>query len=171
MPMKHIVPAVLVLSIAIAACSDPASAPAAASGGATLSSARGPAVHRVSAGGADQIAPGVDANWSLIAFQYADGTASGQWSDQFGHGNGGFHAVVECLNVVNNEAWVSGTARGGDFDGRRWMAHMRDNGTSAKDPEDEISFSWLTLPNSNVDCRAPFPMPLTPRSGGQVKID
>jgi hypothetical protein len=168
--MKHILPAVIALSIA-AACAEPSSAPSATSSAATLNSARGPAVHRVSAGGADVIAPGTDANWSLIAFQYADGSVAGQWSDQFGHGNGGFHAPVDCLNVVGNEAFVSGIARGGDFDGRRWIAHLRDNGKSAKDAEDEISFSWLTLPNSNVDCHAPFPMPLMPRSGGQVTIE
>lgn len=168
--MKHILSSVVALSL-IAACAEPASAPAASSSTAMLNNSRGPAVHRVSAGGADVVAPGTDANWSMIAFQYADGSVSGQWSDQFGHGNGGFHATVECLNVVGKEAWVSGIARGGEFDGRRWMAHLRDNGTSARDPEDEISFSWLTLPNSVVDCHAPFPMELMPRSGGQVKID
>ena len=168
--MKHIVPALFALSAVVAACAEPASAPLATSSGATMNAAHGAVVHRVIAGGADVIAPGTDANWSLNAFQYADGSVSGQWTDQFGHGNGGFHASVECVNVVGKEAWVSGTARGGDFDGRRWMAHLRDNGTSANEPEDQISFSWLTLPNSTVDCRAPFPMPLMPRSGGQVNI-
>ena len=51
--------------------------------------ASGPSVvHRVTAGGPDSCTghddkPGCDGNLSLVATQYADGTASGQYTDRF----------------------------------------------------------------------------------------
>lgn len=171
--MKTCVPLAFAGSLLLlSACGRPESAPTGLASTSIEASARSAVVHRVTAGGADIIAPGVDANWSLVGFQYADGSASGKWTDQFGHGNGGFHADITCVNVVGNEAWVSGVARSGDFAGRVWVAHMRDNGRSANEPEDEISYSILTLPGApETICKAPFPIALVPRSGGQVTID
>ena len=40
-------------------------------------------VHRVSVGSSDVFPPGVDPNFSLVAIQRADGSVTGQWSDQF----------------------------------------------------------------------------------------
>lgn len=158
--------------VLLAACERSAPSPTGLAPVNAQAGARATVVHRVTAGGADILAPGVDANWSLVAFQYADGSASGKWTDQFGHGNGGFHADIKCVNVVGNEAWVSGVARTGDFVGRVWIAHMRDNGRSANEPEDDISYSILTLPGApDTICKAPFPIALIPRSGGQVTID
>src|SRR4051795_4205385 len=80
---------------------------------ATPVAANGPAVvHRVSAGGPDQcsglgVHPGCDGNYSLVATRYADGSASGQYTDRFGR-IGGIRGVVDCLVVVGNDAWISG---------------------------------------------------------------
>lgn len=116
---------------------------------ATTASAASSIVHRVHVGGPDACAgwglkPGCDANFSLVAIQRADGSVSGQLIDQFGGGVGGYHAVIDCLSVTGNEAWVSGVithGTWGDLDVTGWpvVVRVRDNGTSAKDPPDQIS--------------------------------
>lgn len=111
----------------------------------------GPSVaHRVSAGGPDACTaldarPGCDGNYSLVATQYADGTASGQYTDRFSRG-GGIIGVVDCVSVVGNQAWVSGWIKTGgigddDFTGLPFTTLVVDNGTSAKQPPDQISSS------------------------------
>jgi hypothetical protein len=113
--------------------------------------ANGPTVdHRVSAGGPDACTalgahPGCDGNYSLVATQYADGTASGQYADRFSRG-GGIIGVVDCVRVVGNQAWVSGWITSGgigddDFTGLPFTTLVVDNGTSADQPPDQISSS------------------------------
>ena len=110
---------------------------------------RGPLVSQVSVGSPDACeafgAPtGCDANYSLVANEYADGSVTGEWTDQFGHGNGGFHATIDCLSVDGNEAWVSGVVTyPKDFAGLPVGARVADNGTSKNDPADQISFSFF----------------------------
>jgi len=115
--------------------------------------ASGPAVvHRLSAGGPDACTgldakPGCDGNFSLVATQYADGTASGQYTDRFAHG-GGIKAVVDCVRVMGNRAWISGwitSGRAGDNDlaGLPFSTLVVDNGTSADQPPDQISTSHV----------------------------
>lgn len=128
-------------------------------------------LHRVSVGSHDQTPPGQDANFSLIAIQHADGTVTGEWSDQFGHSDGGLHVVVDCLEVAGNEAWISGVithSPNPNFIGLPAATRVRDNGTSANDPPDEIGFSRVNPP---FDCHARRPMLLFPLSGGEVKVD
>jgi len=125
---------------------------------------KNPIVHRVSAGGPDACRaygaehPGCDANYSLVAFQYADGTAKGQYIDRWANGNG-FHAVVDCLDVGGNRAWIGGTITGGhftmiddmgeevlvDMTGLGFVTSVQDNGASANDPADQISFSMIQM--------------------------
>ena len=117
-----------------------------------LFNAAGPIVHRASLGGADICealgAPtGCDANFSLVANEKADGSVSGQWEDSFGGGEG-IHVAVDCLNVVGNFAEVGGvithgTAGGADVSGQRAVTAVVDNGTSANDPADQLSFSII----------------------------
>jgi hypothetical protein len=127
--------------------------------------------HRVSVGSHDFSDPGQDANFSLIAIQKADGSVSGQWSDQFGHGNGGIHVEINCLEVVGNQAWISGVITKA-FDetlvGVRTGTRVADNGTSANDPPDQISFSII---GALFDCHARRNYPLFDLSGGEVKVD
>ena len=90
--------------------------------GATMAWASGPVVHHVSVGTPDACValgfehPGCDANFSLVANQDADGDVSGQYSDRFANGDG-FHAVVDCLVVIGNDAWISGVITQGRIDG------------------------------------------------------
>jgi hypothetical protein len=126
---------------------------------ATTASAGGPVAHHVSAGGPDACVafgfehPGCDGNFSLTAIEYADGSMSGQYTDRFAQGDG-FHAVIDCVSVVGNEAWVSGVITQGtftdpdtgnvfDLTGLPVATRVRDNGTSANDPADQISFSVI----------------------------
>ena len=90
--------------------------------GATMAWANGPLVHHVSVGTPDACValgfehPGCDANFSPVANQDADGDVSGQYSDRFANGDG-FHAVVDCLVVIGNDAWMSGVITQGRIDG------------------------------------------------------
>jgi len=104
---------------------------------------KGPVVHRVHVGSPDGCGSlPCDANWSLLAIQYADGSVSGQFIDRF-WGGGGFHATIDCLYVDGSEAWVSGVITSGWAAGEPVSARVRDNGTSANDPPDQISFSHM----------------------------
>jgi hypothetical protein len=130
-------------------------------------------LHRVSVGSHDFgiFKPGTDANDSMIAIQYADGSVKGQWIDQFGHGNGGIHVAVNCLEVDGNQAWISGVVTQSSFEediGLTAATRVVDNGTSANDPPDQISFTRVDPP---FDCHARRPMVLFDLSGGEVKVD
>lgn len=146
--------------------------------GATMAWASGPVVHHVTAGGPDACIalgfehPGCDANFSLVASQYADGDVSGQYTDRFANGDG-FHAVVDCLLVIGNDAWISGVITQGRFDGidlagLEVLTRVRDNGTSQNDPADQISFSFIDteLP----DCTEQPDLPLQDAPEGQVTV-
>ena len=91
----------------------------------------------------------------------------GQWSDQFGHGNGGVHMTITCLHVAGNEAWVTGVSDKGEFAGWVWMARMRDNGKSG----DEISNSLFLPAGVEIDCHTMPQFEMFVREHGQVKID
>lgn len=139
---------------AAAGCDQQPLEPQVETGGSPVSpllSARGPLAHHASFGGPDVCVglgarPGCDANNSLVANQYADGSVSGEWQDSFGYGNGGFHVVVDCLLVVGNQAVVGGVVTQGPFGGvdvgTRALMSMWDNGTSANDPRDEATATF-----------------------------
>ena len=130
-------------------------------------------IHHVSVGGHDQDPAGhTDANFSLNANQYADGSAKGEWSDQFGQGQGGIHVVIDCLFVQGNEAWVSGfidhgNVNGVDVTGLPCITRVQDNGKSANDPPDAISFSFIGVATL---CTAAPNLPLNPMTDGQVTV-
>ena len=143
MPFKH-TPIILATAIAFG-CAEGAVAPTAASDGLTLQASVGRVIHRVTVGGPDvctgtEGTPGCDANFSLVALQYSDGSVSGQWHDQFSQPFGGVHVSVNCLVVVGNDAWVSGVGPEHSF-GNEWVTRVRDNGTTANDPADQLSFT------------------------------
>ena len=154
------------------------------------SAVQGPIVHRVSVGGPDSFGPGGDANFSLSAREYADGSVSGQYTDRFAQaiGGGGFHAVIDCLSISDdgNEAWVGGVITKGtfpdfpepgdvfDLTGVRVVTRVRDNGTSAKDPPDQISLSVFFIDGDPTPCtdqptESPF-FDLFDVPQGQVKV-
>lgn len=137
-----------------------------------------PIVHRVIAGGPDAcgsifgLHPGCDGNFTLVAIERADGTVTGQYIDRFANGDG-MEAVIDCLVVDGNRAWVSGTITRGqyttldangdeivvDITGFPVATRVQDNGTSADDPADQISFSWFEL--EFLGEVFPFPGPCT----------
>ena len=133
-------------------------------------------VHKVSAGGADvDFSDHTDANFSLTAIQYGDGSVKGEWSDQFGQSDGGIHVAVDCLDVLGNQAWIGGvithgTANGVDVTGERALTRVADLGTSANDPPDLISFSFFPV-DAVLTCHGRFNLPLFPMTDGQVKVD
>jgi hypothetical protein len=130
-------------------------------------------VHQVSVGGPDQDATNhTDANFSLVAVQHGDGSVTGQWTDQFGQGQGGIHVQVNCLFVQGNEAWVSGIISSGnvggvDVSGLPVITRVQDNGASANDPPDAISFSFIGVAAS---CTTAPNLPLVPMTDGQVTV-
>ena len=129
-------------------------------------------VHRASIGGADiceavGLPTGCDANFSLVAIEHADGSVSGQYHDQFAGGIG-FHAAINCLNVVGNKAWVSGVITSGFSSGSDVNALVVDNGTSQNDPADQLSFSFIG--NLGFDCNAQLNLQLFNLTNGQVKV-
>ena len=139
--------------------------------------ASGPSVvHRVTAGGPDSCTghddkPGCDGNLSLVATQYADGTASGQYTDRFARG-GGIQAVVDCVRVIGNEAWISGwitSGRAGDNDlaGLPFTTLVVDNGTSAAQAPDQISTSHV---GDDTPCTDTVPWDVFDMPQGQVTV-
>jgi hypothetical protein len=140
-------------------------------------------VHRISAGTPDQCValgywPGCDANWSLVALQFDDGTVTGQFTDRWA-GAQGVQGEVTCLVVDGNEAWVSGTAwyfvRGKVFE-FPFFVKVVDNGNSANDPSDEISYTHGTpSPSFNCEYIHEHPSPVFEQTWavqqGQVTID
>lgn len=121
--------------------------------------AKGGFVRFVSAGGPDYCTAGsakdCDANYSLNAREAADGTVSGEWQDSF-VGGAGVHVEIDCLKVTGNGATFSGVIRNvhGDVPagyevGNRAVSAVVDNGTSANDPPDMVSYTYA----SNADCQ------------------
>jgi len=153
---------------------------------ASVAVAKGPVTHHVTAGGPDACVafgfgfehPGCDGNYSWVATEYADGTVTGQYTDRFANGSG-FHAVIDCLVVVGNDAWVSGVITSGvfkdpdtgevfDFTGLFVATRVRDNGTSANDPVDEISFSFIDF--VPILCTDQFEADLLDAPEGEVVV-
>jgi hypothetical protein len=136
----------------------------------------GRVIHKVSVGSADVVPPpGTDANFSLSATQDADGTVRGQWGDTvFGRS---FHAIalhvdIDCLVVVGSDAWVSGIiARPAVLAGLRANARVRDTGTSANDPPDQISLTFFPPAiDPGVTCEDQPDLPLLDLVNGQVNV-
>ena len=138
-----------------------------------LISARGPVTHRVSVGSPDSefFPPGSDANFSLVAIEYADGSVLGHWQDTFfGRGipAGPLHIAIDCLHVDGNEAWVSGViTTPAAPSGIPVITRVADNGKSRNDPLDQISFSRLF---DGTPCTDAPPLPLFDLNGGQVTV-
>jgi hypothetical protein len=134
--------------------------------------------HRVSAGSADinLIPPGGDANFSLSAVQHGDGTVTGQWEDTvFGRGVPavGLHVDIDCLVVDGDDAWVSGViTHPAALAGLPAITRVRDNGTSANDPPDQISFTFFPPAiDPGITCNDQPDLPLNDVNNGQVTVE
>jgi hypothetical protein len=156
-------------------CSDQPTSPTALNEGAPAPSLnRGPLLHHVSVGSPDVcealgLLPGCDANLSLVANSFADGSVRGQWQDTFS-GRGfpalGVHMAIDCLYVDGNEAWVSGVTTSPAFPGFPAIARVVDNGTSANDPPDQVSL----LEFIDTPCTEAPDFQLFDLTKGQVRV-
>ncbi|MGE5802020.1 MAG: hypothetical protein ACM358_07165 [Gemmatimonadota bacterium] len=165
-------------AVLIVACHEPSSpAASAARDGLNASSvASNGVLNRVSVGGSDQdVTLNTDANFSLAAIRYGDGSVAGQWSDQFGQGQGGVQVDINCLVVAGNQAWIGGIIRSGstgvggvDLSGLAALTRVVDNSTSANDTPDAISFTFIGLA---VQCTAQPNLPLLAMTDGQVTVN
>lgn len=141
------------LSVLLAAgvafgCSEPTASKTAEPVGSLLraSASGGAVVHHVTIGGPDVCTgfgaqPGCDANFSLVANQYADGSVSGQWVDRFSQnfGGGGITVQVTCVAVEGSFAWVGGVVTSPASNaGTPAILRARDLGNSANDPPDRF---------------------------------
>ncbi|MBI4502881.1 MAG: hypothetical protein HY700_17175 [Gemmatimonadetes bacterium] len=167
---------IIPLTLAAFGCSERAAAPTAAP---MLQASVGSVFHRVTAGGPDICAgtggaPGCDANFSLVALQ-GTGGVTGQWTDRFSqeNGGGGIHVTINCISVNGNQAWVSGVGPTHAF-GNEWVTRVVDNGTSAHDPADQLSFSIRVGVRPSgfevFDCNAQQDLPLFDAPQGQVVV-
>ena len=132
----------LIPVLALVACSTETSAPAALGDGRTPAAINGPFTHRVTVGGPDictdiGLPLGCDYSLSLVATDGPFGV-SGQWEDGPGR-----HFTVDCLEVLDNQAWIGGVTK----DGYRQIVRVVDMGRSI-DPPDSISFG---LEDNNPD--------------------
>ena len=139
---------------------------------------KNPVIHRVSVGGADVCEAlgdptGCDANFSLVAIEKEDGRISGQWQDTFSGGGEGIHVAIDCMNINVNENWaiVGGIITHGTSSGQRAVTMVVDNGTSANDPPDQISFSFFPFDGDCSDLTPDdFEGFLLDLTHGQVKV-
>lgn len=132
-------------------------------------------IHHVSVGSNDATGPGEDKSFSLVANMKADGSVTGQWVDGFGEGNGGIHVSIDCLEVDGNSAVIGGVITNvmpgtpsQYVVGERASTGVVDNGTSANDPADMISYSYPA-----AFCQAgltAYDFPLFPVERGQVVV-
>ena len=144
-------------------------------------------VNFVHAGGSDiedpripGTGPGFDKNYSLLAFKFADGTASGKLVDRYAGGRLGLKADIDCVHVVGNMAWVSGVITQGrtldadgnpvDITGYYVRTRVQDNGDNS-DPAnpDRVSFTQFRNTAPFV-CSAMFMPTLWDMPGGQVTV-
>ena len=181
--MKKTFVTLAAFGLIIAGCSDnnpvTPTEDSAALGGTTANVAN-PVVNHVSMGGADVcealgLPTGCDANFSLTANLFADGSVSGQWQDTFAGGGQGIHVAIDCLNIVGNGAVIggvitNGTAAGADVSGQRALTAIVDNGTSANDPPDQLSFSFFPFPGLSCTTLTPANFPLINLTHGPIVV-
>ena len=185
--MRRFVPLFLAV-ILVAACSETPAEPQAervlgATGEAAtpLFNSGNGVVERVSVGSNDAceafgLPNGCDGNFSLTAHEKADGTVAGQWHDTFSGGGEGIHVAIDCLNTNDNWAVVGGvithgTIGGVDVSGQQALTAAVDNGTSANDAPDQISYAFngQFTPGACLQL-TPANFPLFDLTTGQVTV-
>jgi hypothetical protein len=102
--------------------------------------------------------------------EWSDGTVDG-WYHSLKRGPGGAHirVRVECLHVVGNQAWASGTvvdAVDPDNIGRPYSMRFLDNGEGANTPPDEIGVARF----AEYDCTTEPDIPLRVLTIGNLQV-
>jgi hypothetical protein len=132
-------------------------------------------VNSVHVGGPDVcsgfgLSPGCDANMSISAVKYRDGSVNGTWVDVWAVNPGDDPRTIivdlDCLHVNGNEAWVAGEIVGPDFAGIRVGTRVVDNGVTANDDPDSTSF----MRGFSGNCASEPDFPLAVYEEGQVIV-
>ncbi|MGS2720635.1 hypothetical protein [Paraglaciecola aestuariivivens] len=114
-----------------------------------------------------------DKNFSLTGLVLSDGRIKGNYVDRFAGESKGFSARVDCVSIIDNQAWISAVVKKGtysdlDIAGMRVTTMVVDNGKNNKSPYDQISFSYLV--NDEFSCYSQPDLPLFDMPKGQVSI-
>jgi len=147
--LRHRLPIFMIAALA-AGCSDTSMDPNSDAIGFAKAASVGQPVHQVSIGGPDVCSgfgaqPGCDANFSLLAQVFADGSVSGHWVDRFSQnfGGGGALGAIDCVLIEGNTAWMGGVVTKAGTPGTRVLIYAKDRGTSfALEPDDRFSILY-----------------------------
>jgi hypothetical protein len=132
---------------------------------------------KVKVAGPDVIPPpNNDANLSIMALEKCDGTILGHWQDTFSPVPGdplSVHAEISCVYVDGNTAWIGGvithaTPQVPGVEGIPIIIQVRDNGRSANDPPDQISFWYFAF--TPTDCDQMYDLGMFDVPQGQVQV-
>lgn len=132
---------------------------------------------KVKVAGPDVIPPpDNDANLSIMAIEKCDGTILGHWQDTFYPIPGeplSVHAEITCVHVNGDTAWIGGaithvTPQVEGYEGIPIIIRVRDNGKSANDPPDQVSFWYFA--DTPYDCDLEYDLELFDVPQGQVQV-
>ncbi|HEY2956260.1 MAG TPA: hypothetical protein VGK89_13565 [Candidatus Eisenbacteria bacterium] len=134
-------------------------------------STAGPGVHRVSGGGTVEYAGTLNTH-AFTAQIDADGNVKGQAEFQLRYVNATIHAEVNCLTVVDNDAWIGGTitrssnpAVVGPGLGILFQVHDGGEG-DAPQPDMTSPLVWGAVPS----CNTTPPLGLIEWTNGNVQV-
>ncbi len=121
-------------------------------------------------GGGTTLELGDKSTFTFNAIQHGDGTVNGHMVYQFRGGDDGINMSIDCLNIIGNQATLSGTVTQVTgtppsfiFEGQKAVFKVEDNGQGAGAPPDLISDVFL-FPGAT--CHPSFPIvPYLPIDG------
>lgn len=121
-------------------------------------------------GSAHEVGGSRDLTRTVNICKYSDGTVEG-WYHLLVRGPGPAHIRVriECLNVVGNQAWATGTivaAAGPENIGRPYSLHFVDNGEGKDAMPDEFGGARY----EDLDCMTEPDIPTHPVTGGNLTV-
>lgn len=132
--------------------------------GVSIEAAAAGVLHTVHAGGSDVCdalgkKPGCDANLSLTAILYDDGSATGQLTDRYSveNGGGGVQGQINCVAVEAygswTLAWVSGVVKGGSAGdiGQPFLMGLIDTNGLGLGSFDVVSFPLIGIDQPCTD--------------------
>ena len=150
---------VLVLGLALAACTDDQAALAPEAGSVALQ-AEGVTASVTGSGHHTRIVAGVEdrTTFSFTAIQRADGTTSGQYQYDFRAAGFSVHGPVTCVSIRGNEAWIGGTVgriKSPDPEDQSLVGvdmwwRLQDNGEGAGDAPDRTTGVGFAFAGSTI---------------------
>jgi hypothetical protein len=121
-------------------------------------------------GNGHQLGGAVDRTVTFNIHKRADGTVDGWYrSEARPPGGASIRVRIECLHVVGNQAWATGTivsAGNPDNIGRSYSVRFIDNGEGSGGPPDEIGVARF----QNYDCMAEPDIPSRQLVTGNLQV-